>query len=423
MPTQQAGNTSLKAARQHAGYPSQQAFAAALTQAAPRMGLGHIDVSVRQIRRWESPSPPWPNTVHQRLLVHVLRLPIEQLGFSPRWQKARSTSALYMTPGSGPTQEATSLPLPRPASAVQAPTIGADYTAVTVAHRRMYWSVQPAQLHPTVVAHTRLGIHLLSDTDGVARRLLATALAESLLLAGRIEFFDLTQSDDADRTYVRALQAAGEAEDPLIGAAILAHAALVPGWSQRRAEAAERLRAARTYARRGPASGEFLAWIDAVEAECDTNCGHPNDALRVIAHAEEIIAVGNDHRSPEWFTWFSPARLAAFKGNTLLKAERYAQAREVLTAALRALAPGEGKQRTVVLGDLAAVEVAQQNPNSACAFIHAALDQLAVTWYATGMDRIRIARQGLQPWSETEEVRRVDDRLYGWQTTLSALQR
>ncbi len=31
--------------------------------------------------------------------------------------------------------------------------------------------------------------------------------------------------------------------------------------------------------------------------------------------------------------------------------------------------------------------------------------------------------RALQPWADTECVRRLDDRLYGWQTTLSALRR
>jgi tetratricopeptide (TPR) repeat protein len=420
---QSTGNTRLKAARQHAGYASQQAFANALTQAAPRIGLGQMEVSVRQIRRWESPSPPWPRTDHQRLLVHVLQMPIEQLGFTPPWH----------SPNDAPTTGAASqhvsapvpagLPLPFAAAAVQPPTIGADYTTITVAHRRLYWSVQPAHLHPTVVEHTRLGLQLLSETSGIARRVLATALTESLLLAGRIEFFDLRQPDDADATYVRALQAAGEADNPLIGAAILAHAAFIPGWAQRRDDAAERLRAARTYARRGPASAEFIAWIDAVEAECDTRCGHPIDALRAIAHAESILGAGSEHQSPEWFTWFSPVRLAAFKGNTQLTAGRYAQARGTLTAALDVLPAHEGKQRTVILGDLAAVEAAQKNPDAACGRAQEALDQLAITWYATGMERIREVRQTLQPWADTDSVRQLDDRLYGWQTTLSALRR
>jgi hypothetical protein len=372
-----------------------------------------MEVSVRQIRRWESPAPPWPRGDHQRLLVHVLQLPIEELGFTPPWQSP-STGA-----GQG---EASKRHTPAPVPA-QPPTIGADFATVTMTHRRLYWSVQPAHLHPPVIEHTKLGLHLLAETTGVARRLLATALTESLLLAGRIEFFDLRQPDEADATYVRALQAAAEADDPLLGAAILAHAAFIPGWAQHRDDAFERLRAARTYARRSPASAEFLAWIDAVEAECDTRCGHPKDALRAIAHAEDILTTGNDHRSPEWFTWFSPVRLAAFKGNTQLKAGRYAQAYDTLTAVLGALPAGEGKQRTVILADLAAVEVARKRPDEACTHALAALDQLSITWYATGMERVREVRRALQPWSDTDSVRALDDRLYSWQTTLSALRR
>jgi tetratricopeptide (TPR) repeat protein len=413
-------NTALKAARQHAGYASQQAFASALTEAASRIGLGQMEVSVRQVRRWESAKPPWPRADHQRLLVHVLHLPIDQLGFTPPWQDQGVVPAQEASLRHLPDQAA-ALPLPQAAASVQPPTIGADFATITIAHRRMYWSVQPTQLHPTVVEHTRLGLQLLAETSGVARRLLATSLAESLLLAGRIEFFDLRLPDEAGNTFIRALQAAGEADDPLLGAAVLAHAAFIPGWEGRRSEAQERLRAARAYARRGPASADFLAWLDAVEAECDTLCQYPKDALHAIDRAERILANDTDHMSPEWFTWFSAVRLAAFKGNTQLKAGRYSQARKTLTVALAGLTSDEGKQKTVLLGDLAAVEVAEEKPQEACARIHEALDQLAVTWYATGMERIRAVRNSLQPWADTDYVRRVDDRLYSWQTTLTTL--
>src|SRR2546429_4896759 len=240
------GNVRLKAARQHAGYASQQAFADALTHAAPRIGLGHVEVSVRQVRRWESPSPPWPRADHQRLLVSVLQLPIEQLGFTPPWETPgnRTVGASLSPPASSPA--GTALQLPKANAALQPTTIGADYAAITVAHRRLYWSVQPVHLHPTVAEHTRLGINLLNETSGIARRVLATALAQQLLLLGRLEVFDMRQPEDADATFVRALQAAREADDPLLGAAILAHAAFIPGWAQRRAESAERTRAART---------------------------------------------------------------------------------------------------------------------------------------------------------------------------------
>jgi hypothetical protein len=418
------GNTRLKAARQHAGYSSQQDFADALSRAAAQLGLGTIEISARQVRRWESATPPWPRAEHQRLLNHLLHLPVEQLGFTPPWETDDANPSGAPTQRQSPhTASGAALPLPRATTPVQPSTIGADYAAITVAHRRLYWSVQPAQMHPAVVEHARLGTQLLGETTGVARQVLATALAESLLLVGRIEFFDLRQVDDADATFVRALQSAGEADDALLGAAILAHAAFIPGWAKRREETAERMRAARTYARRGPASADFLAWLDAVEAECETIVGRTREALRLIEHGEALIGAGNDFASPDWFQWFTPVRLAAFKGNTQLKAGHFVQARETLTAVLDVMPEWDGKQRVVVLGDLAAVEAAQNNPEAACARAEEALDQLAITWYATGMDRVLEVRRSLQDWADQECVQHLDDRLYGWQTTLSTMQR
>jgi tetratricopeptide (TPR) repeat protein len=417
------GNVRLKAARQHAGFASQQALADALTRAAPQLGLGHMMISARQVRRWESAAPPWPRADHQKLLVHVLHMPVEQLGFTPPWEVATSGPDAAAAATHQPSRNASTVPLPMPTSGgmIQPPTVAGDYAAITAAYRRLYASVQPDHLHSAVAAHTRMGAHLLAETTGISRRILAAALAESLLLAGRIEFFDLQRPDDADRTFVQALQAAGEADDPLLGSAILAHAAFIPGWAKEREQATNRMRAARVYARRGPASAEFLAWLDAVEAECETIYGDTREALRLIDHAETVLAEPSENASPEWFTWFSPARLAAFKGNTQLKAGHLPQARETLTRALEAVSATDDKQRTVILGDLAAVEAASRNPETACQYAEQALDQLGRTWYATGMDRVLDVRKALQPYADQECVQRLDDRLYGWQTTLSAL--
>jgi tetratricopeptide (TPR) repeat protein len=421
---QPIGNVRLKAARQHAGFASQQALADALTRAAPQLGLRHMMVSVRQVRRWESAAPPWPRADHQKLLVHVLHLPVEQLGFTPPWEVASSgpVAAAAAAHQPSPNASTTTVAMPSSGGMVQPSTAASDYAAITAAYRRLYASVQPAHLHAAVVEHTRMGVHLLAETSGVSHQILAAALAESLLLAGRIEFFDLQRPDEADRTLVQALQAAGEADDPLLGSAILAHAAFIPGWVKDREKAAERIRAARVYARRGPASAEFLAWLDAVEAEIETICGNTREALRLINHAETVLAGSSDHQSPSWFTWFSPVRLAAFKGNTQLKAGHLPQARETLTGALEAAPTADDKQRTVILGDLAAVEAANGDPEAACQYAGQALDQLGRTWYATGMDRVIEVRKALHQYADRECVQRLDDRLYGWQNTLSALQ-
>ncbi len=294
---------------------------------------------------------------------------------------------------------------------------------MTRSHRRLYWSVAPTNLHPAVIAHATLGCALLPETTDSTRRTIAAALGETYLLAGRIEFFDLREPSTANDTLLLALQAAGEADDALLGSAVIAHMAFVPGWVGDRDAALERMIAARTYARRAPASAEFLAWLDAVEAECETRCGSTRTALHLIGHAEDVLTAGNEHPSPEWMDWFSPARLAAFKGNTQMIAGHLLQARETLQGALETMSPSEDKQRSVVYGDLAAVEAAAGNPEQSCEYASQALDQLAITWYATGMDRVREVRRALTPHQHERCVRDLDDRLYDWSTTLSVLSR
>lgn len=62
-------------------------------------------------------------------------------------------------------------------------------------------------------------------------------------------------------------------------------------------------------------------------------------------------------------------------------------------------------------------------PEDACSWAQQALGQLSVTWYATGMDRIRDVRQALQPWHDHPSVVALDDAMFGWRATVSALQR
>src|ERR1700761_4702170 len=138
--TRPIGNVRLKAARQHAGYGSQQALADALTRAAPQLGLGHIEISTRQIRRWESASPPWPRADHQRLLVHVLQLPIEDLGFTAPWEVSvagpeAAAAARHPLPAR---HNDGALPLSKARGVIQPSGVASDYATITAAYRRLY---------------------------------------------------------------------------------------------------------------------------------------------------------------------------------------------------------------------------------------------------------------------------------------------
>jgi transcriptional regulator with XRE-family HTH domain/tetratricopeptide (TPR) repeat protein len=423
----EAGNTRLRSARQALGLRSQQHLAEAITRAGAQIGL-RISVTERTVRRWESDDPPWPSPEHQSAIESLFGRPVTELGFTPPWagdgtespERAMVSPAVIASAvaGSRSAFPKRSLADPLPGSVVT------DYLAITSAYRHMYWTVPTSQLHGPVSAHVKLGVGLIASVPEAARRPLAAAIAESSLLAGRIEFFDMQSPVEAQESFVTALQAAQDAHDSLMGAAVLAHMVFIPafsGDSRRAEEARDKVRAAREFARRGSASPEMRAWLDAVEAEAETRFGDTRKALQLISHAEEIYAREDPRPSPPWLDWFSPVRLAGFKGNTLLVARRLGQARETLQNALDSLPENAVKQRSVFLGDLAAVAISEEKPEEACRLAEMALEQLSRTWYATGMARIRSVRESLTRWESLPAVRRLDERLYDWNTTLNAL--
>ncbi|MFF2192844.1 XRE family transcriptional regulator [Streptomyces sp. NPDC058157] len=80
--TQSPGNPAFRAARLERGWHSQTDVARAYAVYATALGeTGEIDV--RQVRRWESAKPGWPNTQARRVLRAMFGLPLDQLGFVP----------------------------------------------------------------------------------------------------------------------------------------------------------------------------------------------------------------------------------------------------------------------------------------------------------------------------------------------------
>lgn len=417
-----SGNVALRAARQAFGYRSQAALADALNEAARTIGL-RVSINARTVRRWESAEPPWPHPEHTTALEALFERPITELGFTPPWSE--SDSGATRSAGRSNSDGWAVRHFGAPTAALPA-SVATDFMSVTVAHRHLYWSIPAARLHRSVAEHAALGMDLLPQVPVSSKHLLARAVSESSLLAGRLEFFDLQQPELSQPSLVLALQAAHEADDALLGAAVLAHMGFAPafsGDSSRAEEARDRLRAARTFARRGDASAEMVAWLDAVEAEVETRFGDTRRALSLIRHAEETYRAydSESNPSPAWLDWFSPTRLAGFKGNTLLVAGRGREARETLEQALIDLPDDEIKQRSIFLADLAAAAVLVQKPEEACTHLEQALDLLGRTWYATAMDRVKAVRQTLRQWDSLPAVRSLDDHLYDWHTTVNSL--
>lgn len=417
-----SGNGALRAARQAMGLRSQSSFADAVNAKARAIGL-RVDVSTRTVRRWESADPPWPHAEHVSALEALFKRPITELGFTPPWdviaQPRMGAPSPTVTAIAGGRRVYTPTTSQIPASAA------GDYIAVTASYRRLYWSAPAARLHRAVTEHAQLGFDMLPQLDGAARALFAQAVSESSLLAGRLGFFDLQQPEPAQACLVRSLQASYEADDPLLGAASLAHMAFIPAFSGDRSRAEEsrdRIRAARAFSRRGGANAEVEAWLDAVEAEVETKFGNYKRALELIRHAEDIYRDPSflEQGTPEWMDWFSPVRLTGFKAATLMAAGRASEARKLLDQVLNDLPADAAKQRSIYLADQAAAAVVENDPELACELLVDALDLLAANWYATAMDRVKAVRESLTRWDSLPAVRNLDERLYDWHTTINA---
>ncbi|MFI1177555.1 XRE family transcriptional regulator [Streptomyces melanogenes] len=76
------GNTRFIDARMRRGWHAQADVAEAYAHHARMLGES-ATITVRQVRRWESPRPGWPNRAARRVLTSMFGLPLDELGFAP----------------------------------------------------------------------------------------------------------------------------------------------------------------------------------------------------------------------------------------------------------------------------------------------------------------------------------------------------
>lgn len=281
------------------------------------------------------------------------------------------------------------------------------YAATTASHRALYWNVPPAQLLSSVVAHVRLGNEILksaSSVEGGQAQQLAAAVSESALLVARIAFFDLARVDLAEPFFQFAEDTVRVSDDHTLATAVFAHRAFVPGFAHDEQSARGFLKVAHAHARYG-AGPQLRSWLHCVDAEISARNGQPKTSLARIGSAEEALVTGGT--DPQWLDYFDPSRLAGFAGNALLLAGEHRGAAVRLRQALDGPAGETGKQRAVMLFDLAAAQ-APSDAELAMATAGQACDVLSGGYYATALQRVPIVRAAL---GGTRYVDELDERV------------
>lgn len=398
-------------------------------------------LTANTVRRWES-GDRWPDPRFRKHLVMLLGKPASQLGLlTPDELAARPTSSesldplerllsmvgdrvpaggftrqrfLYALIASGMLPSLMSL---EAAAEVIEPLVLAvsrggrvdarvlkSYTTITAGQRELYWTAPADTLLPSALAHIQLGLQLLRDGDGEVRCGLAGSLAESALLGARLAFFDLRQVALAEWCFGIATTAVRESGDHALAATVYAHRSFVPGFAGDGAAAQPLLDAAAGHVRY--AGGPLLrSWLHCVHSEVSARTGTPTQSVRHARQAEDSLSTRGE--DPEWLDFFDPARLAGFLGFSQLIAGRTTESVVALDRALGQLDDRAGKQRSVILLDLAtahAVADAEQGMHLATQ----AFDQLEREPYGTAHGRIPALRQALDG---TPQAQVLDERV------------
>jgi hypothetical protein len=194
-----------------------------------------------------------------------------------------------------------------------------------------------------------------------------------------------------------------------LAAAILAHMSFVAAHAGDAPTTRDALTAAQAHALHH-ASPMTRSWLYAVETETSATLHEPAAAMRSLRHSQELAAAAPAEPQPVWFDFFSEARLAGFAGHANLLLGRGSAARPYLEESLAGLGTDDGKQRSVVLADLA-LSYADDDVEASCAMARLAIDELGASWYATGAERLRGVQAALAPHAESREVREIEARL------------
>ena len=152
---------------------------------------------------------------------------------------------------------------------------------------------------------------------------MAASVAESALLAARISFFDLGDVELAKDCFALASQAAESSKDHVLGAAVWAHQAFVPGFAGDASGDRALLDAAHAQTRFA-SSPRLRSWIHCVAPEIAARTGNATDSVRQIREAEQALAA--DGEDPPWLDFFDEARWPGFAGQVYLLAGKPSQA-------------------------------------------------------------------------------------------------
>ncbi|WP_445189102.1 helix-turn-helix domain-containing protein [Pseudonocardia sp. Cha107L01] len=271
------------------------------------------------------------------------------------------------------------------------PAVVDDLEQITDRQRHLYHELSSAEMLVHVQAQLGLLTALLEGHQlSSLRRRIASAAGEAAGFAAWL-WFDLGENFNADRAYVYARAAVGEAEDSGLGAYVKGYQALVAAHTDGPRASLVHLGEARETAPRS-LSGTTRSWLTILEAEALADTGQSAAARRAIAEAYDCLSDPRPEGADPWMYDFDQSSLAAHTGSCHLALEQPKLAAEAFTNALRLLPPSCDRRGAKIQIGLARAQLACGNADEALRLTTSALDTFAHRGSVAGLRRVRQVR-------------------------------
>lgn len=360
--------------------------------------------------RWEA-GVQRPAPYYRRLLCLLYGKSANELGLAP--VKRRQFLRLGVAVGA----HSVDFLARREATAIDAPSLG-DLRRMTRNYARELSGVPLWHMESTIQGHLAFLKQLLSiRPHQLDAREVGLAVAEAAVLTGWLSYF-MEQRVDAQMYWSFSDRLSEEVEDgPLRAYALTSLASLYSGPSQGRPAINSKMAIALLdEAERcvGLSSSPYLrAYVWARRAEEHaTNHDHRNSS-RDLDRAEKAI---QEARDPDqgFFSDWSQARLAGYRGNCAVLLGRPAEAAAILEKALEETAIELVPQRAGMLADLGSTyaQPTLLDIDHSCALLSESLRMSNKMGVVERVQRVVGVRERyLEPWRTAQAVKRLDEEL------------
>ncbi|MDN3059382.1 XRE family transcriptional regulator [Streptomyces sp. SRF1] len=252
--------------------------------------------------------------------------------------------------------------------------------------------------------------HYLSKNspDETQRARLWAQAADLGRMAGWMRF-DNGQHAAAQRHFTGALRAAHTSGDVLLGANVLAFAAVQHYSVGNPADADNMVRTAQT-AVRGRSTPVVDAMLAARQARALAKAGDARSCFHALNRAHDLLDQGSHDADPPWAYWVQRPEVDMLTGSCMLDLGRPADAQRHFSRADAAYGPEYVRTHVLYLSRMATAQLQQRQVDAACASTSQALTLAADVHSGRSSDHVRDAVKQLLPYRRERAVRDLLDR-------------